>query len=195
MGDFGRGRAATAVDLSSDAPVELMELGADRGPDLEDVRELLGCAFGGELSEDDWVHALGGVHLVAMHAGALVGHVAVVERELSQGTRTWRTGYVEALGVHPSRRRRGTGSRLMARAEALITERYELGALAASEDGSPLYQRRGWLPWRGETWARTLDGVVRTEAEDDCVFILPVSATCPDRRGSIVCDWRQGDPW
>lgn len=176
--------------------VEVLELTSARArPRLGEVRDLLALAFGDDLSEEDWDHALGGVHVLALEDGGVIGHVAVVGRTLAQGSHRWRTGYVEALAVHPARQRRGHGSRLMAQAERVIAERYELGALSASDAGAPLYERRGWQRWRGRTWALGPAGLVRTAGDDGGVFVLGVGACAPRVAGDLACDWRTGDLW
>lgn len=113
------GRASGAV------VVEVLELTSTRArPLLGEVRDLLGLAFGDSLSEEDWAHALGGVHVVVLEDAAVIGHAAIVERTLTQGDAMWRTGYVEGLAVHPRLQRRGHGSRLMAHAETVIREHH-----------------------------------------------------------------------
>jgi aminoglycoside 2'-N-acetyltransferase I len=42
--------------------------------------------------------------------------------------------------------------------------------------------------------ALTPTGVVRTQAEDDCIYVLPLSAEL-DLHGELTCDWRDGDVW
>jgi aminoglycoside 2'-N-acetyltransferase I len=47
---------------------------------------------------------------------------------------------------------------------------------------------------RGRTFALTPSGIRRTEAEDDCIFVLPGAARL-DLAGDLTCDWRTGDSW
>jgi aminoglycoside 2'-N-acetyltransferase I len=55
--------------------------------------------FKGEFSEDDWDHALGGMHALVHYHGALIAHAAVVQRRLiSRGT-PLRAGYLEGVAV------------------------------------------------------------------------------------------------
>jgi aminoglycoside 2'-N-acetyltransferase I len=56
------------------------------------------------------------------------------------------------------------------------------------------YAGRGWQAWQGPTSALTPSGLVRTEEEDGWIYVLPMSAQL-DRRGELVCDWRDGDAW
>ena len=159
------------------------------------LRAFLAEAFGGQFGDDDWSHALGGVHVLATVDGVLAAHAAVVGRQLVAGDQTLRTGYVEAVATGAAWRRQGIGSTLMDAVERLVTGGFELGALAASEDGARLYQNRGWLHWVGQLSARTPDGVVPTPDEE--VFVLPTPTTPPvlDPDGPLTCDWRRGDLW
>ena len=82
--------------------------------ELAALRAMIDAAFGGDRDEpfddDDWQHALGGVHVIAELDGRVVAHASVVPRILHVGGRPLRTGYVEAVGVHPSAQRRGLGT-------------------------------------------------------------------------------------
>lgn len=169
------------------------------GAETEAVRRLLWAAFDddvdGGMSEDDWSHALGGIHVLVERDGEIAGHAAVVERELHLGGRPVRTGYVEAVAIDPRHQRTGLGSRLMAEVDALIAERYDLGALATGSPG--FYERLGWLRWAGPTYVRTGSGRQRTPDEDGGILVQATPST-PfelDLSTSISCDWRPGDVW
>jgi aminoglycoside 2'-N-acetyltransferase I len=150
--------------------------------------------FEGGFEEDDWQHALGGIHALAWEDGELVGHGSVVQRRLVHGGRALRAGYVEGVGVRADRQRRGCGAALMAPLERVIAAAYDLGALGASEAGMPLYAARGWKRWEGPTSALTPAGLVRTAEEDGWIYVLP-GAVALDLTGELVCDWREGDVW
>jgi aminoglycoside 2'-N-acetyltransferase I len=162
---------------------------------LVGVRRLLDEAFAGRFDDEDWAHALGGLHVLATVDGELAGHAAVVGRQLIAGGRTLRTGYVEAVATSPRLRRRGAGAAVMAEVERLVTGGAELGALASSALAVPFYRARGWTEWTGPTAALTPDGVVETP--DEVVFVLRTAATpVPlEPAGRLVCDWRRGDLW
>lgn len=167
---------------------------ADLSPaDRTEVRTLLDQAFDG-YDEDDWTHALGGMHALLYAAGTLIGHGAVVQRQLLHQGRAVRTGFVEGVAIHPAHQRRGHGGRVMAPLERIIRQGYELGALGAAEEALTFYRGRGWLPWLGPTAALTPTGIVRTPEEDDGIHVLPVSAPL-DRLAQLTCDWRDGDAW
>ncbi|RBY79156.1 aminoglycoside 2'-N-acetyltransferase [Blastococcus sp. TF02-09] len=170
-----------------------------RTPDLDDaalaaVRALLDAAFGGAFADEDFAHALGGVHALVHHEERLVGHGSVVPRQLLHGGRSLRTGYVEAVAVAPDARRQGIATAVMDALEAVIRADHELGALSASEDGAGLYAARGWLLWEGPTSVLTTEGRRRTPEDDGSVFVLPGPVPL-DPRGELTCDWRDGDVW
>ena len=161
---------------------------------LEAMRVLLADVFRGDWTEDDWEHALGGVHAMIWEDQELVGHAAVVQRRLLYQGQALRTGYVEAVAVRADRRRRGYGAAMMEAIEAVIRGAYDLGALATSEEGSSFYAPRGWRRWRGPTSALTPAGIVRTPDDDDSIHVLPVDVEL-DLEDELTCDWREGAVW
>ncbi|MEU3496926.1 GNAT family N-acetyltransferase [Kitasatospora cineracea] len=159
------------------------------------ARELLFEVFGvGDMTEEDWAHCLGGMHVLAREDGELVGHAAVVQRRLMNGDRILRTGYLEGVVVRQDRQRRGIGGQLMDEAERIVRAGHEIGALGASEAGVPFYLARGWRPWPGPTWALGPHGRQRTAEEDGGIYLLGGEGEL-DLGADLVCDWREGDPW
>ena len=175
-----------AVQVAHTADLEAQTLRA--------MRALLDQAFGGDMTDHDWEHALGGVHAFVSEDGALIGHASVVQRRLLYRGRALRTGYVESVAVRADRRRRGVGAAMMNELERVIRGAYELGALAATADGAALYTSHGWRQWKGETWALSPSGPVRTASEDGDVYVLEVG-TPLDLTAKLTCDWREGDVW
>ncbi len=173
--------------------VHTADLGAAR---RAAARALLYDVFD-DMTEPDWEHCLGGMHALAVEDGKVVAHAALVSRRLGYRGRPRRTGYVEGVAVRADRRRRGLGAAVMAPLERLITGSYELGALAATDDGALFYAARGWQAWTGRTWALAPAGAVRTPDEDHCVFVMPgsISVAAADLTGDLVADWREGDAW
>ena len=166
------------------------------GPERAAIRRLLVEAFAGEFGDDDWDHALGGLHFVVADDGVPVAHAAVVQRRFLHEDRSWRGGYLEAVAVHPRWRGRGLAAAVLGEAERVIDAAYDLGALSASADGRGLYLARGWLPWQGPTYVLSPAGPARTEEDDDSTFVRPVPAGASLRRtGMLACDWRDGDVW
>ena len=169
---------------------------ADLSPaDRAALRAFLDTAYDGRFDDEDWAHALGGVHVLATVDGELAGHAAVVQRQLVAGPDTVRTGFIEAVATAAARRRQGVGTAVMTEVERLVTGGHELGALSASEEGAALYAARGWRRWGGPLAALTLDGVVPTP--DEAVFVLPTPTTPAglDTTARLVCDWRRGALW
>jgi aminoglycoside 2'-N-acetyltransferase I len=161
---------------------------------LAAARALLYAVFADEMTDEDWEHALGGVHALAWEDGELVGHASVVQRRLLHGGHALRAGYVEGVGVRADRRRHGHGAAVMEPLERVIRGAYDLGALGATDEAAEFYAARGWRQWQGPTSALTPSGVVRTAEEDGGVYVLPAAVPL-DLAGELTCDWRDGDVW
>lgn len=159
------------------------------------ARAICALAFGDRFTDDDWDHAAGGLRFLLYDGGLLVGHAAVVPRDLEVGDRRVRVGYVEAVAVLPEAQGRGLGSRLMrAVAAALERDTVELGVLSTGRRA--FYERLGWQPWRGPSFVRRADGIVRTPEEDDGLLVLVLPSTPDlDLTSSLTCDARSGDDW
>jgi aminoglycoside 2'-N-acetyltransferase I len=162
--------------------------------DLLALRELLDGAFEGRLTESDWHHTLGGLHVLVLEGREVVAHAAVVRRTLVAGGRPLLTGYVEAVATRPDRRLRGHARLVMRQAGRIIGRGYQLGALSTTRRG--LYERFGWEHWQGPTFVATPRGLVRTAEDDDGVMVLRTPATGDlDLAAPLACDWRPGDVW
>jgi aminoglycoside 2'-N-acetyltransferase I len=176
-------------------PLATDELTAD---EIAAIRGLLEAAFGTDeeerFTDADWGHALGGRHFVLDQDGEILGHAAVVERELRVAGRALRTGYVEAVAIAPAHQGSGLGSRLMEAVDTDLRERFELGALGTGRHR--FYERLGWRTWRGPSFVRTADGDRPTPDEDGYILVLETPTTPPiDPAAPISCDWRPGDVW
>jgi aminoglycoside 2'-N-acetyltransferase I len=164
----------------------------------EDARRMVIEAFAGEFADADWEHALGGMHALICHHGALIAHAAVVQRRLLYRDTALRCGYLEGVAVREDWRGQGLAGALMDAAEQVLRGAYQLGALSASEAGRPMYTSRGWLPWRGPTSVLAPAGLTRTPDDDNGLFVLPVVLPNDlqlDTTAEITCDWRDGDVW
>jgi aminoglycoside 2'-N-acetyltransferase I len=165
--------------------------------ELQALRQFLEGAFHdaeeGGLTDEDWAHTLGGIHVIR-DDGGIASHAAVVPRLVEAAGRTLRTGYVEAVATAAPFRGRGYASSVMRKAAAIVRENYDLGALAT---GIPdFYTRLGWEVWAGPTFADSPQGRIRTSDEDGAVMILRTPAAQElDVSGSLTCDWRAGDVW
>lgn len=193
-----RGMTISTADLER-VRVRLARTESLAAAELEALRAMIDAAFGDDRDEpfddDDWEHALGGVHVIAELDGMVLAHASVVPRILHVGGRPVRTGYVEAVGVDPSVQRRGLGTQVMRAANDHIAAGYELGALGTGDQ--PFYERLGWRIWRGPSSVRAPDGDQPTPDEDGFIMVLTVRSTPPwvDLGAPISCAWRTGDVW
>ncbi len=162
--------------------------------ELRALRALLDAAFDGDFSDQDWLHALGGVHVWLSDAGRAISHASLVERTLTCAGHALRVGYVEAVATAPAHRRHGYGTTVMRRIGDLVRDRYALGAL--STGAHAFYEPLGWQLWRGPTYVDGPSGVERTPDDDGGVMILRTPASPPlDLDADIVARWRPGDAW
>lgn len=166
--------------------------------DLQAIRGLLDAAFddgsGGGFSDEDYEHALGGMHALIWEGSELIGHGSVVMRRLLHNGRALRTGFVEGVAVRLDQRRRGHGGAVMAALERVLRQAYELGALGATDDAAALYVRRGWQVWSGTASVIAPSGLERTADDEGYIYVLPVGVEL-DPGGDLACDWRAGDVW
>jgi aminoglycoside 2'-N-acetyltransferase I len=160
----------------------------------EDARRMVIEAFGGEFTDADWEHSLGGMHALVSHHGALIAHAAVVQRRLLYRKTALRCGYIEGVAVREDWRGQGLAGVVMDAVEQVLRGAYQLGALSATEAGRHIYTSRGWLAWRGPTSVLAPVGLTRTPDDDNGLFVLPVSVEL-DTTAEITCDWRDGDVW
>jgi aminoglycoside 2'-N-acetyltransferase I len=161
---------------------------------LRDIRALLDIAFEGDFTDEDWDHAIGGVHVWLIGSGGLISHGSLVERTLMCSGQTLHVGYVEAVATAAPHRRKGHGAGVMKHIGELIRERCALGVLSTGTHA--FYETLGWENWRGPTFVDGPRGRERTPDDDSGVMILRTSRSPRlDLDGEIVCDWRLGDVW
>ena len=162
---------------------------------LDAARALLFAAFDDDFfTDDDWEHALGGMHALVWEGDELIAHASVVQRRFLHGGRALRTGYVEGVGVRADRRRHGHGAAMMDALERVARGAYDLAALGATDEAAAFYAARGWQLWRGPSSALTPRGIKRTAEEDGGIYVLPLGVPL-DLSGELTCDWRDGDVW
>jgi aminoglycoside 2'-N-acetyltransferase I len=169
---------------------------AHLGPeDVTALRALLHAAFAGDFTDDDWAHALGGIHAIIEDVDGVVAHGAVVPRVLDVGTLRLTVGYVEAIAVRPDRQRAGLGTAIMRALGDAIARDYPLGVLSSGEWA--FYARLGWERWRGQTWVRHPDGRLERSPDDDDGVMILRTPTSPaiDPAWPLTCESRLGDPW
>jgi aminoglycoside 2'-N-acetyltransferase I len=161
---------------------------------LHDVRALLDAAFQGDFTDEDWVHAIGGMHVWLIGHDGLISHGSLVERALTCSGRRLHVGYVEAVATADAHRRKGYGGTVMTRIGELIRERYDLGVLSTGKH--EFYEAIGWERWSGPTFVDGPYGRERTPEDDGGIMILRTPRSpFLDVGGDIVCDWRVGDVW
>ncbi|KAA1251946.1 GNAT family N-acetyltransferase [Mycobacterium simiae] len=158
------------------------------------IHQMVTAAFAGDFTENDWEHALGGMHALIWRHGAIIGHAAVVQRRLIYNGCALRCGYVEGVAVHEGWRGQGLAKALLDACEQVIRGGYQLGALSSSARARVLYASRGWLPWHGPTSVLAPGGPTRTPDDDGAVYVLPVEVSL-DTSLELMCDWRAGDVW
>jgi aminoglycoside 2'-N-acetyltransferase I len=193
----GRATARSPDDPRPHPLIRLVRSDALRPDEVVALRELLDEAWSDDaegFTDQDWSHAVGGVHVIVEAHGRVVAHASVVQRELHTAGQRLRTGYVEAVATRPSHQRRGLGSLVIGEVGELIDRTYRLGALATGVVG--FYERLGWVVWEGPTFVRTEAGLVRT-AEEDGNVLVRLTPTSPelDLSAPISCEWRPGDAW
>jgi aminoglycoside 2'-N-acetyltransferase I len=160
---------------------------------LGELRQLLLSAFEGEFSDEDWNHSVGGWHVIVTD-DLLVAHAAVVARSIEIGTLPVRAGYVEAVATTPTRQREGLGSFVMQRTGQLLRSEFEMGALSTGRH--TFYERVGWERWRGASYVRYGEELIRTAEEDNGIMVLRFGATLRlDLTQPICCQSREGDDW
>jgi aminoglycoside 2'-N-acetyltransferase I len=176
-------KTCTSDELSSGEVRRLRELFRAAWPDASEG-----------FTDDDWDHAVGGLHFIVQESGAIVAHASVVERELHTSGHRLATGYVEAVATAPIHQRRGYGSAVMWEVDEHIDRTFRLGALDTGS--SAFYERLGWVVWKGPTFVRTGSGLIRTAQEDGQVLVRLTPASPElDLSAPISCDWRTGDVW
>ena len=166
---------------------------------LGQIRALLEAAFrddpDGEFGDDDWIHTIGGRHVVVLESDVVVAHAAVVRRTIEVAGTAFRTGYVEGVATLPQRRGQGMGSLAMEPVTRLIREAHEFGVLGTG--AYRFYERLGWERWQGPSFVRRADGTVdRTAEDDDGLMVLRTGPTATlDLKSPILCLDRPGDCW
>ena len=162
------------------------------------IRSLMAAAFGTDpeerFTDDDWHHAVNGMHFVLDLDGEIRAHASVVERELRVGGRPIRTGYVEAVATAPEDQGTGLGTAVMREVGAYLDEHFDLGALGTGSHR--FYERLGWRTWRGPSSVGTAAGEQPTPDEDGYIMVLATrSSPRLDLDLPISCEWRPGDVW
>ena len=161
---------------------------------LAQIRRVVFEAYANDFSAEDWQHTCGGWRVVVFDDGVPVAHAAVVPRALQVADETFEAGYVEGVATTTQRRRAGLGALVMESVTTLEQTAFELGAL--STGSHTFYERFGWERWRGPSFVRNGEALIRTEGEDDGLMVLRCGPSADiDLAARIVCEPRSGDDW
>lgn len=131
-------------------------------------------------------------HVLGYWGPAIVSHAMWVTRWLQPGNQLpLRTAYVEMVATEPRFQRRGFATAVM-RQLALAIQDFEMGGLSPAEP--VLYEKLGWVFWKGPHFIRTSDGLLSTP--EDQIMILKLPKTPPlDLTLSLSAEWREGELW
>lgn len=155
---------------------------------------LLVEGFDNDFSYDDFQHTLGGMHVIAYDQQKMVGHVAIVQRNMAINDEPISVGYVEAMVVEKSYRCQGIGANLMQHTNEIIGLCYQLGLLSASEEGQKLYHSAGWKVWKGSLFELQHRQYIHSIEEEGGVMAWSANDNI-DFTASLYCDFRGGDQW
>jgi hypothetical protein len=102
-----------------------------------------------------------------------------------------RTAYVEMVATEPEFQRRGFATAVMRRLTGAIKD-FELGGLSPAEP--MLYEKLGWVFWRGPLFIRTRDGLLSTSEGSLMILRLPKTPSL-DLTLPMSAEWREGELW
>lgn len=157
------------------------------------IRELLDIAFDGDFSDADADHAAGGIRVLAVDGDTIIGHAALVGRQMQVNGVPVTVGYIEGVAVHPDRQGQGHGKALMQIIGAHAQEKYAVSMLSTGEHA--FYEKLGWVRFLGKSYVTENEQMVRTADEDEGLMVLTADASWHTRDCVVVCDWRAGDVW
>ena len=166
--------------------------------DLAAVRALCDAAFdddfGGDFSDDDWEHTLGGVHALRFEGDRLVAHAA-----WSRGGSCTAVGRCAPATWRPSRWRPTGAAAATAPPSCRRCTPTSSGATRWVRSRRRTTGRRCTPRWAGRDGRarpprspRTVS--VRTPDADGAIFVRTGTARL-DPALPLVCDWRDGDVW
>ena len=131
-------------------------------------------------------------HVLGYWGSAIVSHAMWVTRWLQPGNQPpLRTAYIEMVATEPQFQGRGFATAVMRRLASAIDD-FELGGLSPAEP--ILYEKLGWVFWKGPHFIRTNDGLLSTP--EDQIMILNLPKTPPlDLTLPLSAEWREGEWW
>ena len=120
-----------------------------------------------------WVPS-GGLHVVAWHAGRIIGHAMATTRWAQPaGCAMLETAYIDAVGVLPECQGQRVGSAVLTHMAASING-YQIACLET--DRPSFYQNLGWERWPGPKAGRREGALIPTPDEQN-VMILRLPKT------------------
>ena len=157
------------------------------------IRDMLNSAFEADFSDADADHAAGGIRVLATDGDTIIGHAALVGRQMQVNGVTVTVGYVEGVAVHPDRQGQGYGSVLMRMIDEQALKTYALTMLSTGVQ--EFYEKLGWVRFLGKSFVSENGQMVRTADEDAGLMVLAENPSWNVAGCQIVCDWRTGDVW
>ena len=131
-------------------------------------------------------------HVLGYLGETIVSHAKWVTRWLQPGNGPrLRTAYIEMVATDPDHQRHGFATAIMKQLAGEITD-FELGGLCPAEP--ELYEKLGWVFWRGPLFIRTAEELIATP--DEKVMILRLKKTpALDLDLPLSAEWREGELW
>ena len=148
---------------------------ADLAPVLLDASRALMYDTFDDMAEDDWEHALGGVHAVVLDDGVVTATARSCSAGSPHGGRPLRAGYVEAVAVRADRQREGHGAALMRELER-VTAPPTTSGRSARPTRARCSTRAAAGGCGAARWRSSPSGVLPTPDEQGGVFVLPAAA-------------------
>ena len=131
-------------------------------------------------------------HILGWWGSAIVSHAMWVTRWLEPGNQpALRTAYVEMVATEPKFQGRGFATAVMRRLASAIHD-FQLGGLCPAEP--MLYEKLGWVFWRGPLFIRTRDGLLSTPEGSLMILRLPKTPSL-DLTLPMSAEWREGELW
>ena len=131
-------------------------------------------------------------HVLGWWDSAIVSHAMWVTRWLQPGNQPpLRTAYVEMVATEPQFQGRGFATAVMRRLASAIHD-FQLGGLSPAEP--MLYEKLGWVFWKGPLFIRTPDGLLSTPEDSVMILRLPGTPSL-DLTLPLSAEGREGELW
>ena len=131
-------------------------------------------------------------HVLGYWGPVIVSHAMWVTRWLQPSNQLpLRTAYVEMVATEPEFQGRGFATAVMRRLASAIHD-FEMGGLSPAEP--LLYEKLGWVFWKGPHFIRTKDGLLSTPEDQIMILKLPKTPLL-DLTLPLSAEWREGELW